>query len=201
MLIYGAGGHGKVVLSAAIANQILVSAFFDDYCTNLTISNIPIRKYDPSFRITDPMVLAIGCNRTREKLVHRVHHTFANLVHPTALVDDEVKIGKGNIILHRSIVQTHVIIGHHTIINTAAIVEHDCQIDDFVHIGPGATLCGGVHVGRGTLIGAGSTVVPGIKIGAHCLIGAGVVITRHVPDNAVVKGCPARIIRSNTVHY
>jgi UDP-2-acetamido-3-amino-2,3-dideoxy-glucuronate N-acetyltransferase len=50
-------------------------------------------------------------------------------------------------------------------------------------------------VKRGASIGANATVLPGIVLGENCMVGAGAVVTRDVPDNAVVAGNPARIVR------
>ena len=44
-------------------------------------------------------------------------------------------------------------------------------------------------------IGANATILPGIRIGKNALVGAGAVVTKDVPDNAVVAGNPARIIK------
>ena len=51
------------------------------------------------------------------------------------------------------------------------------------------------HVREYAAIGAGAIILPGITIGRHSLIGAGAVITKDVPDFAVVVGNPGRIIR------
>lgn len=48
-------------------------------------------------------------------------------------------------------------------------------------------------VKMGASIGASATILPGLTIGAHAMVGAGAVVTRDVPDNAVVMGNPARI--------
>jgi len=89
------------------------------------------------------------------------------------------------------------VIGNHCILNSGCRVDHDCKLQDFVHVAPGAVLCGDVVVGEGSFIGAGATVLPGVKIGSWSTIGAGSVVTRDVSSNALVVGIPARVIKTN----
>ncbi len=51
------------------------------------------------------------------------------------------------------------------------------------------------RVCRGASIGSGATVLANVTIGENALIGAGAVVTRDVPANAIVAGCPARLVR------
>jgi UDP-2-acetamido-3-amino-2,3-dideoxy-glucuronate N-acetyltransferase len=50
------------------------------------------------------------------------------------------------------------------------------------------------RVGAMSSIGSNATILGGITIGKHALVGAGAVVTKHVPDYAIVAGVPARII-------
>jgi acetyltransferase-like isoleucine patch superfamily enzyme len=52
-----------------------------------------------------------------------------------------------------------------------------------------------VRVGDDVWIGAGAIILPGVAIESHAVVGAGAVVTRNVPEWAVVAGVPARIIR------
>ncbi|OSM02119.1 acyltransferase [Magnetofaba australis] len=51
-----------------------------------------------------------------------------------------------------------------------------------------------IEVGDGAGIGSNVTILPGVKIGKGALVGAGAVVTRDVPDGAVVQGVPARVV-------
>lgn len=54
----------------------------------------------------------------------------------------------------------------------------------------------GVERGDLSLVGIGSTIIQGIKIGENAIVGAGGVVINDIPDNTVVAGNPARIIKS-----
>jgi maltose O-acetyltransferase len=52
-----------------------------------------------------------------------------------------------------------------------------------------------IHIGSDVWVGGGAIILPGIRIGSRSIIGAGSVVTKDVPENAVVAGNPARVIR------
>jgi acetyltransferase-like isoleucine patch superfamily enzyme len=54
---------------------------------------------------------------------------------------------------------------------------------------------GGIHISEDAWIGVGVIVLDGVRIGKGAVIGAGAVVTRNVPDGAIVAGVPAKIIR------
>jgi sugar O-acyltransferase (sialic acid O-acetyltransferase NeuD family) len=194
MLLYGASGHAKVILSILRAGGYPVSAIFDDDPQKTALWEVPVvGAYDPGFAPDEPLIISIGYNSIRQQIARQIRHRFGRAVHPSAMVDASVSVGGGTVIMQGAIVQADARIGMHVIINTASSLDHDCILGDFVHIAPGVTLCGSVKVGEGTLIGAGSTVAPNLTIGAGCFIKAGSVVTTSIPDGATVQGHPARI--------
>lgn len=52
-----------------------------------------------------------------------------------------------------------------------------------------------VSIGDDVWIGGGSIILPGVTIGCNVVVGAGSVVTKNVPDNVVIAGNPARIIK------
>lgn len=80
------------------------------------------------------------------------------------------------------------------ILNTGSVIEHDCTVGGFVHVSPGAVLCGAVQAESNAHIGAGAVVMQGVRIGRDSIIGAGSVIIRDVPADCTVVGNPGRIL-------
>ena len=186
-----------MIISMIIANGGSVAAVFDDDPSKIEICRIPVLgKYSQGIHADKSIVIAVGDNKLRSRIARKIRHNFANVIHPTAIIDENVEIGKGSVVMHGSILQTGTTIGYHVIVNTRVLIDHDCKIADFVHLAPGVVLCGGVRVGENTLIGAGSMVVPDIVIGKNCHIAAGSVITQNIPDGATVRGNPGKIIRN-----
>lgn len=116
---------------------------------------------------------------------------------PAALICRSASFGEGLQLMPSAIIHSDVRIGLQCIVNTRALVEHDCVLEDGVEIGPGAVLCGRVHVGAHSWIGANATVRPRVRIGANTIIGAGSVVVTDIPNNCVAVGVPARVIREN----
>ena len=56
-------------------------------------------------------------------------------------------------------------------------------------------LCRPVLIQEGAWIGAGATILPGVRVGRHAVVGAASVVTKDVPDYAVVVGNPAKIVK------
>ena len=111
-----------------------------------------------------------------------------NVVSPTAYVSKHSTLGKGNAIMHMSMINSGVVVGDDCIINTKSLVEHDCVIADHCHIAVGAVLCGGVEIGEGSFVGAGAIIKQGLHIGKNAIIGCGAIIHTNIPDNAIIKG-------------
>jgi acetyltransferase EpsM len=193
IIIYGASGHGKVIMDAITSCGHEVNLFIDD---NKAINKFMNRDVIHETHHENTYVIAIGNNTVRKKVAANTSLQFAEpIIHSSAVLSSYVEIEKGTVVLAGAVINSSVKIGSHVIINTSAVVEHDCIIHDFAHISPQATLCGSVEVGQGTQIGAGATVLPNLKIGEWCAIGAGAVVIKDVPDGATVVGNPGRIIK------
>lgn len=53
------------------------------------------------------------------------------------------------------------------------------------------------YIGKSCIIGIGATIMGGVRVGDYCIVGAGAVVTKDVPNNTIVAGNPARIVKEN----
>lgn len=196
MLLYGAGGHAKVVIDCLLDGDIEVHGIFDDKSDLVSLNGFDvIGNYAPDYLPEVKVIITVGDNMTRQLMVQKTKHLFGTSIHKSAIVSRYAKIGEGSVIFHNSVIQTGVKIGKHCIVNTSSNIDHDVRIDDFVHISPNVTLCDNVEVQEGVHIGAGATVLPRVSIGKWCVIGAGAVITQNLPDYSLVIGVPGKVVR------
>jgi acetyltransferase EpsM len=198
MYLFGASGHAKVIVDILLSKGIEVMGFYDEDDAKKELWGIPVIGKTKDFgNSTEACIVSIGKNDTRKKVVQQLPKAaFGTAIHKSSIIGSNVEIGDGTVVMAGTIINADTEIGKHVIINTSASVDHDCILDDFTHIAPNASLCGGVEVGEGTLIGAGATVIPLVKIGKWCTIGAGAVVVEDIPNNSVVVGNPAKVIKS-----
>ena len=124
-------------------------------------------------------------------------------IEPGAIIREKVTIGEGAVIMMGAILNIGAVVGKGTMIDMGAVLGGRATVGDNCHIGAGAVLAGVVEpasatpviVEDGVLVGANAVVIEGIHIGRNAVVAAGAVVIEDVPENAVVAGSPARVIK------
>ena len=210
LLVIGAGGHARVVLSIArhqggwdIAGVLDRKAPADP--NNLErIGDTPvIGSFDDAEKFlasgVREIALAVGDNDERAALFDRfaaLGFAFPVLRHPTAIVEDDVKLGNGCVICAGVILGIGVVLGQNVIVNTGAILDHESTVGNHAHVAPGCRIAGRVRIGELAFVGIGTCVREKITCGARTVIGAGSVVVKDMPPGVVAFGSPARVERS-----
>lgn len=194
LAIIGASGHGKVVADIARKNGYSEIVFLDDDESIHECGGYPvIGKSSEAGTIDADAIIGIGNAGVRKQIQESIpDEKLVTLIHPDAVVAEDVVIGKGTVVMAGAVINPGVRIGKGCIINTCSSVDHDCIVDDFVHVAVGSHLCGTVNVGAGTWIGAGVTVNNNVFICPDCMIGAGAVIVNDIWECGTYVGVPAR---------
>ncbi len=124
-------------------------------------------------------------------------------IEPGAIIREEVTIKKNAVVMMGAIINIGAEIGEGTMIDMGAVLGGRAIVKDHCHIGAGAVLAGVIEPASATpviiednvLVGANAVVIEGVHVGKNAVVAAGAVVIEDVPDNAVVAGCPAKIIK------
>lgn len=200
LVVIGAGGHAKVIISTALESGWQIDEILDDNPSThgTMVLGVPVNGLINMQQIGDRCtVIGIGNTEARRLTAQRlVGCKFATLVHPQSYVHSSCRLGAGTVVFAGAIIQPDSMVGKHAIVNTSASIDHECVIEHFAQIAPGVQLGGNVVIGEGAFVGIGASVIQNIKIGADTVVGAGAAVTRDLPRGVLAVGVPARIIGS-----
>lgn len=198
LIIIGASGHGKVVADIAKKNGYENIAFLDDNeeLTECGGYRVIGKSTDAGLYQDNDFIVAIGNVKIRQRIQEQLLGMgicIATLIHPSAVIAENVRIGSGTVVMAGAVINPGVSIGRGCIINTCSSVDHDCKVGDYIHISVGSHIAGTVEIGDMTWIGAGATVSNNVSICGDCMIGVGAVIIKDIKESGTYIGVPAKL--------
>ncbi len=208
LYIIGTGSQARYIIEICKSHKIMgLIDILDRNNAEKVINGVEVichldeidTKLDPS---SLEIIVAYGDNKTKEEIVVNLlkkNYKFATMVSDKAYVSSNTEIGHGCIINPNVTIMPNVKIGNHVIIHSGSVIEHDNEIEDYANISPGVITAGYVKIGKGSYIYTRAAMIPRVKIGKNVIVGAGALVLNDVPNDTVVVGVPAKIIKDRRI--
>lgn len=205
LVIIGAGGMGRTIYDIArecvgYGVEFVVKGFIDDNVSALDgFNNYPpvlgtITDYIPSEN--DVFTFSIGGNARRKCIENMILKgaDFINLIHKTARIGSNVRLGIGNIIAAFTSIGADAKIGDCNMIQSYTVIGHDAVIGDFNRIDTHVTCVGGIKIEDETTIHTGAVINHKVTVRDNAKVGACSFVIRNVKSGTTVLGVPAKKI-------
>lgn len=201
IVIFGNGNHCKIVKQEILENQDFEIYAIYDFKGGKIKKSLKYKKNKINLNTKFYAITAVGDNRERFKLVNIVNRKFKkkiwiSVISKNSIVNKNVKIGKGSLIVSGSVVNTGAFIGNHSIINTCSIIDHDTKIGNFTTISPGSVLAGKILIRNFVFVGIGSVIREKIIINSNIIIGANSFVNKNCINKGLYFGSPAKYVKS-----
>lgn len=203
LIIIGAGGMGRTLYSNALESvgygeKFLIKGFIDDNLHALDgFPNYPpiigsIKEYLPENE--DVFVSSIGGTSRRacmEEIIRRGGE-FIELIHQTARIYTNAKLGKGNFIGAYSVIGNDAEIGDYNMIQSYTVIGHDAKIGSWNRIDTHVTCVGGIVIEDDVNIHTSAVIGHNVKVECGAHVGACSFVIRKVKAGTTVIGNPAK---------
>jgi len=199
LLILGAGGHGRVVADAALAQgrwaQVRITDRDAARVGEEVLPGLRVEPLEQAVAASGALHVAIGSAAARAREAQAVRLPLATVIHPQASVSRHATVEEGCFVAATAVVAPGAHLGRCVIANHGAVVDHDVRVGAFTHVAPRVALGGAVRVGERVLVGSGAAVLPGVRIADDVVVGAGAVVRDNLDAAGVYAGVPARRVR------
>lgn len=204
LYIIGARGFGREVYELAtqtlqFRKEFEIAGFLDDKADALMeFQGYPaiissVEAFYPT--VDDVFICALGdvnYKKIYTEIILEKGGVFINLIHPSAYISPNAKLGKGCIVCAYTRISCDTQIGNYNTFQPFCAVGHDAIIENYNHFNTYSFLGGGVKVGNLVTLHTGSIVHPHKIVADKSIIGAGAVVLRNVKENITLYGNPAK---------
>ena len=203
IVIIGAGGHCKLVIDILVKNgrYRILGLLDQEKPKGYDVLGCEVIGKITDFRKLLPadcnVFIAIGSGVIRNAIAEDIKNVrkdikFPSVIHPSAIIGEEVTIGEGVSVSAGVIVNPSARIHPFALINTKASIGHDSRVCLSCTIGPGVTIGGNVKIDGFTTVGMGANIIQGISIGSYSTIGAGALLLKDCNPHSKMYGVPAK---------
>lgn len=206
-IIIGSGTYGQVYLAYLRDAGVDVVGFLDDNPIEQgkVYDNVPVlgnrdmlKTLHETHGVTD-VYCPIGNNPIRVELLEyasSLGYNIPNYIHPSVIISPNVEIGNGVYIMMGSMIMPYTKIENYTMISMNVCVAHHSILSKGVFLSTGVNFGASIMAEANAYCGISSTIMTGVaRIGKNCMIGAGAVVIKDVPEDAIMAGVPAKILR------
>lgn len=204
LIIVGAGGFGREIYNLAIDCQVnnagfRIIGFLDDNSAALdgfdsfkpVIGSIA----DYTIQKDDVFVVSIGNVQIKKKVTNQIIDKggeFYTLIHPSASIAPDAKVGKGCVIMHHAFLGSKSTCGDYVLVQLSAVVGHDVTIGHNCRIDCHVVLVGGIVLKDDVTIHTSAVINQKVTVGKGANVAACSFVIRNVKENTTVFGNPAR---------
>lgn len=206
LLIIGAGGCGRDIYHFATScegfgKEYTIKGFLDDNKSCLdgypgfppVIDSISDYLPEPD----DVFICAMGHVASKKKCVEMMLERggqFVTLVHPTANVAPDAKIGLGCIVMQQATVGATAVVDDFVLIQISAIVGHDARVGKYSRLDCLSVMVGGTEIKEEVTVHTAAVINHKVVVGKQAHVGACSLVIRNVKQGTTVFGNPARAI-------
>ena len=209
LIIIAAGGCGREVLQWAkdvnedsAAPRWNIKGFLDDNANALDgkICDVGIISSIDDYIIEkdDVFVCCIGNGAIRRAVVEKMKRkgaSFTQIIHPTAILSDNCRLGEGVIIYPYALISDNAVVGDQCIVNMYSSIAHDSVLGRYCTVSAHCDITGMCRLGENVFMGTSSNMVPGTVIDDDAYICAGSTVMSKIRKGLKVLGNPAKIVK------
>lgn len=205
--ILGPTSSGRVILENFRANGRQVDCFVDpqgsfrgDSWAGLPVVKLEGQKELPRLKRMGirEFVIVSGATVSRRRLFNACVEAGlkpAVLIHPTATVLQDTKIGKGCVIGARAMLGVGTVLEDNVLVGMGSLFDRDIQVAPHASIGSGANVGADVRIEECAFVGDGVVLLAGRRVGQNSIIISGSVVTQDIPPDCIAAGVPAKLVR------
>lgn len=175
MYIVGASTLGEIACAVINRGVERLDGFFDDYYTGVEFCGVPlIGKLDALFKIDSVqqsgIFVAIGDNLNRRLISERITAAgipLVNIIDSTAVLEEDVILGAGNLIMSHAYLGVRTIMGDGNIVFPGVSITHHNKVGCYNFFSPNASVGGYTEIANECKVGMNCCVLPYSKISSH----------------------------------